>query len=91
MSAETFSITFLVKYVWVPVVGWLINRNYQIEKELKEIRKDTLTKDETRQLLMDVINPVKEDMREVKEDGKETRKAIQTLLTRRRVDRDELD
>lgn len=91
MSAETFSVTFLIKYVWVPVVGWLINRNYQLEKEMKDIRKETLTKDETRQLLMDVINPVKEDMKEVKEDGKETRKALQMLLTRRRSDSHEFD
>ena len=91
MSAETLSISAFLKYIWVPVIGYLFKRNWDQEKEIQKLKKETLTKEETRQLLNDLIGPIKEDVGEVKGDVKELRKSLEFLMTRRRVDKNEPD
>lgn len=70
MSLETIPFATFFKYIWIPVVGYLFKKNFEQDKEIQQIRNQTLTKEETRQLLQDIIGPVKEDVGEAKEDLK---------------------
>lgn len=88
MSAETLSIGAFLKYVWVPFIGLLSKVIWDQNKKIQTLEKSTLTKEETRQLLQDIIGPVKEDVGEVKDDIKNLR---EFLMTRRGVDRNELN